>query len=72
MTKVKIEYEFDIYEDREYINIINNAHNMYLVICDLDNLMRDVCKHNDTVDEYTIALIEMWRDVLRNSNVLDF
>ena len=71
MAKVKLVYEFDLYEEKTELAILSNAMNMYSAISDLDAQMRDVYKHDDLADDHTIALIERWRDLLRESNVVE-
>ena len=70
MAKVKLEYEFDLYEEQTELAIMSNAMNMYSVISDLEAQMREVDKHDDLADDHTIALIERWREILRESNVV--
>ena len=73
MSRIKIEFEFDLNEDRHEYEILMKCHKMYLAIHELDESIRQAYKYNDKIEgcEEIYKLIEEWRGVLRDSEILD-
>jgi hypothetical protein len=73
MAKIKITFEFDLFEERVEFEILSANRKMFMAICEVERSMRDSFKHNDKIGDCDEAyrLIEEWRDMLRESGVVD-
>lgn len=72
MSKVKVEFEFDLQEELNDYEVLMRCHKMYFAIQEIDASLRLAYKHNDEIGDEAYRLIEEWRAILGDSGVLDF
>jgi len=58
VSKVKIEFELDLHEDKELLSILSNPHAWQSVVWDLNNEFRAIIKHDDSISEETYDRID--------------
>ena len=73
MGRVKVEFEFDLNEEKEDYEILTKCHKMYFAIHEVDSALRSALKYDDEIGECEKAcnIMENCREMLRESEILD-